>query len=181
MFKDEKREEQVSSIFDIMMNKVFRISIMLEVDGECTEEQTEELTKKVLETLLADDTYEGLDEYCVKHIPLATENGTVNWIFNSLSMYRETITESYKESLEPKVEKEPVTDRYITGDGFGAVFGADCFIEYFPEIETTGVLLMPISDRMYVTEDGINPVNSSNFFSSDEMQYLTKVQGEQNV
>ena len=59
------------------------------------------------------------------------------------------------------------------------VFGADCFLEYWPEIKTTGieVQLFPAwenTERYYVMREG-RKVNDSAFFSLKEMQYLEEV------
>ncbi len=61
---------------------------------------------------------------------------------------------------------------------FGRVFGADCFIKYFPEILTTGIEVekIPLPGRReeayyYVMENG-RPVNQTTFFSEDEMSEL---------
>lgn len=59
------------------------------------------------------------------------------------------------------------------------VFGADCFLEYWPEIKTTGieVQLFPAwgnTEHYYVMRDG-KKVNDTAFFSLKEMQYLEEV------
>lgn len=57
-------------------------------------------------------------------------------------------------------------------DGFtNCVFGADSFIENFPEIESTGVELQKFGDFYYVMING-KKAHDSAFFSEEEMQYL---------
>lgn len=58
-------------------------------------------------------------------------------------------------------------------NGFMAnVFGADCFVENFPEITTTGVELKRIGSNYYVLDQNGKVVHDSTFFSDKEMQYL---------
>jgi hypothetical protein len=69
-------------------------------------------------------------------------------------------------------------------DGFmNHVFGADSFIQNFPELQTTGVWVhnYPYERRQYnyiVNAKGI-PVNDSSFFTGNEMRYLTVVEEKQ--
>ncbi|HET8688478.1 MAG TPA: hypothetical protein VFM18_17845 [Methanosarcina sp.] len=56
-------------------------------------------------------------------------------------------------------------------DGFDNVFGADCFLECFPELLTTGVEVRRHNDFYYVFRDG-KFVHDSSFFTEEEMQYL---------
>lgn len=61
---------------------------------------------------------------------------------------------------------------------FDRVFGADSFIEYWPEILTTGIRLMKGSDVYgwyHVVDEQGKKFNDTAFFSAEEMEHLEKV------
>jgi len=64
-------------------------------------------------------------------------------------------------------------------DGFTrSVFGADAFIEHFPELLTTGVTIEPEEVRGQEWYFVVNPETGKKydvtaFFSKEELQYLT--------
>ncbi|UYE98861.1 hypothetical protein XbC2_441 [Xanthomonas phage XbC2] len=61
-------------------------------------------------------------------------------------------------------------------NGFmSTVFGADDLLEYFPELNTTGVELIEEDGFYYIAKNG-KPVSDSCFFSEEEMEYLEKVE-----
>jgi hypothetical protein len=70
-------------------------------------------------------------------------------------------------------------------DGFmNHVFGADCFVKNFPELQTTGVFVhqFPFEHKKFyyiVDPKTCAPINHTAFFSVGEMQYLRVVE-EQN-
>ena len=50
------------------------------------------------------------------------------------------------------------------------VYGADCFLDLWPELKTTGKEVVVIGDAFYVVDDeGIAPVNDTAFFSIEEV------------
>lgn len=57
------------------------------------------------------------------------------------------------------------------GDNFQAVFGADSFIENFPEIATTGIEVVKINSYYYVVKNN-KIVHDSAFFTEEELEYL---------
>ena len=54
---------------------------------------------------------------------------------------------------------------------FASVFGADCFLEWYPELLTTGIDVARIMDRYYIIKDG-KVVNDTQFFSTADMKTL---------
>lgn len=60
-------------------------------------------------------------------------------------------------------------------DFLNYVVGADSFLEYWPELETTGVEITFIEEHHYITSNG-KMVNDTAFFTEDEMQYLISVE-----
>ncbi len=56
------------------------------------------------------------------------------------------------------------------------VFGADCFLQYFPELTTTGVELRQKNEFFYIVQNG-KIVNETTFFNHEEMKYLEFVEG----
>lgn len=52
------------------------------------------------------------------------------------------------------------------------VFGADSFLEHWPELETSGVTVRQEHGLYYILDEGDNVVNNTAFFAPDEMQYL---------
>lgn len=62
---------------------------------------------------------------------------------------------------------------------FGNVFGAQCFIEYWPEILTTGIRVQKgagrRSDWWYVVDEQGKKIHDTSFFTEEDMQYLEKV------
>lgn len=66
--------------------------------------------------------------------------------------------------------------RVINQDSFeNEVFGGESFIEYWPEILTTGIEVQKSGNYHYVVIDG-KIVNDTAFFSDEEMQYLEVVE-----
>lgn len=56
------------------------------------------------------------------------------------------------------------------------VFGADCFLEYFPEILTTGVKVEKYPNGFYyIVDDEGDYINDTTFFSEEEMSTLEEV------
>ena len=49
------------------------------------------------------------------------------------------------------------------------VFGGRCFLDYYPNITTTGVEVIHTDDSFYVTLDGERPVNDTAFFTHAEL------------
>ena len=62
-------------------------------------------------------------------------------------------------------------------ENFGAVFGADCFLQYWPEIESSGIEVQKMGNYYYVMENG-KRVNSSAFFSETELQNYLEIVSE---
>lgn len=58
------------------------------------------------------------------------------------------------------------------------VFGADSFLEYWPEIMTEGVPLRRIGDYYYIIDDNGKPVSDTAIFNDKEMLYLEEVHTE---
>jgi predicted transglutaminase-like protease len=56
-----------------------------------------------------------------------------------------------------------------------SVFGADCLLEIFPELTTTGVNLLHINDYFYVVDDNNNINSNSAFFTQEELHCLEQV------
>lgn len=60
-----------------------------------------------------------------------------------------------------------------------SVFGADNFLTFCPEIQTTGVELQLFNNALgslyYIIRNG-KPISDSAFFSLEEMQYLEMVE-----
>lgn len=59
-------------------------------------------------------------------------------------------------------------------DDFMLVFGADSFLEYWPQLLTTGVELKELSGCYYIVINGVIAHDTA-FFTEDEMQYLELV------
>lgn len=58
-------------------------------------------------------------------------------------------------------------------EGFGNVFGAEGFIQQFPELlNGEGVLIEKHNDFYYVVNDKGEIFHDTCFFSEDELQYL---------
>jgi hypothetical protein len=57
-----------------------------------------------------------------------------------------------------------------------SVFGADCFLQYFPALLTTGVVVEKMPNGFfYIMQDGLN-ANDTAFFSEEEMNLLSAVE-----
>lgn len=54
-------------------------------------------------------------------------------------------------------------------DAFGGVFGADSFIEQFPELFTDGVPVQQAGNNFYIIRDG-KPISDCHFFSREEIE-----------
>lgn len=57
----------------------------------------------------------------------------------------------------------------------GAVFGADCFVEYFPEIRSTGIEIKQFGNRWYVMNTDGKRVHDTCFFTEEEMVHLKEI------
>lgn len=57
----------------------------------------------------------------------------------------------------------------------GEVFGAHCFLEYFPEIKSTGIIVEKFGDRWYVMNSKGNRVHNTCFFTEEEMIHLKDI------
>ncbi len=58
-------------------------------------------------------------------------------------------------------------------EGFGNVFGADCFIEQFPELlNGRGIFIEKRNDFYYVVNDKGEIFHDTCFFTEDELEYL---------
>ena len=55
------------------------------------------------------------------------------------------------------------------------VFGAECFLEHWPEIATEGVKVDKLGKFYYIVDENGKPHNNSAFFSEEEMETLEKV------
>lgn len=58
-----------------------------------------------------------------------------------------------------------------------SVFGAESFVEYWPELETSGVTVRKESNGHYYILDECKPHtgNDTAFFTEEELEYLTIV------
>lgn len=54
------------------------------------------------------------------------------------------------------------------------VFGADSFLQYWPQLTTTGIEIEKLGDYFYIMINN-QIANDTAFFNEDEMQYLEKV------
>jgi hypothetical protein len=50
------------------------------------------------------------------------------------------------------------------------VFGADCFLEHWPQLETTGITLKKCSDHYYVADENGKLVHDTAFFTIAELE-----------
>lgn len=58
-------------------------------------------------------------------------------------------------------------------EGFeNSVFGADCFLEWWPEILTTGIQVELRDDLYYIVHPN---ASDSSFFTEEEMEFLEDV------
>jgi len=55
------------------------------------------------------------------------------------------------------------------------VFGSETILQYFPELNTTGVELIEVDGFHYIAKDG-KPVSDSAFFSTFELSFLEEVE-----
>jgi hypothetical protein len=66
--------------------------------------------------------------------------------------------------------------KIIDINGFmGCVFGADDFIQHFPEVLTSGIEVEKQDDDFFYVMSGGRKVHDTAFFSEEEMRYLTKI------